>query len=130
MLLCGSEIYGDYNLKEEGHHSGEKEFERDHVKAEVAGRSRMPSFVDQIAGVEFSFEDDRIAKMLDASQSGKSSPLPHPIEFTAKTTGEVLFTLSSEEDILKEILMILSTCHECVLHRNKQTRLTSYQVRR
>lgn len=46
MLLCGSEIYGDYNLKEEEHPAGEKEFERDHIKALVAGRSRMPSFVD------------------------------------------------------------------------------------
>lgn len=56
-----------------------------------------------------------------------SNPLSQPIEFAEKKTGEVLFTLNREEDVLKEILMILSTCHECVLHHNKQTHLTSYQ---
>ncbi|KAL4445931.1 hypothetical protein ABPG74_010923 [Tetrahymena malaccensis] len=123
MLICGKETYGDYNLIDL---NPQIVFERNQKTAEKANRMRTPTYTDEKSGVEYCFRDVNLENLLKDQENDTSEILQIPIQFQCLQNNQKLYELNTQKQLANELLMLLSTCHECVLQQGKDGR-KSYQ---
>ena len=108
MLVVGDSTYGDLNIND-----NQESFLAINPSQDIRQRKREPTFKNK-DGVDYCFEDTQILQ--DVTQH---RPLQRQI-----VLNDVHYQYQS--DLIKECLMILSCCHECVANIEGNT--VTYQV--
>ena len=53
--------------------------------------------------------------------------MDNSIIFQSKRTKETLFSITTQKELMEEYLMVLSTCHECIIDSEKNDGMVRYQ---
>ena len=106
LCVIGNRLYGEKDILK--------------PKTPEGGRSsrRRPTFTDEKAGVDYTFED----KTLDQDLAEATSP-----KLQLKVTGVPNYAIQSQSELIREFLKCLSLCHDCVLQKESDGSL-NYQV--
>ena len=75
---------------------------------------RKPTFIDTKNQVLFSFKDDYMERMIKNEVSGDQLNL----DFT-NSKGEVIYSTEHTSDLVKDFMLSLSLCHDCILEYDK-----------
>ena len=114
IAVIGDELYGDQEIL----NSNQNPEERPESKLK-----RTISFTDNKNGIDFSFVDKRLEKLLANREGDKQ------INFEMRTADQTkkTFEAAKQSDLVREFFMLLATCHECLVESHDDGSKT-YQV--
>ncbi|KAL4496106.1 hypothetical protein ABPG72_015528 [Tetrahymena utriculariae] len=111
LKLCciGNQLYGDQKILQELSSPQKRK------------RSlRKPTLVDENSEIVFYKKDENLVKVINGI--GNFS-IDHFQMYDSKTQSKSLFTLITQRDVAHEYLMLLATCHECVIEQKDQSEM-------
>ncbi|CAD8146015.1 unnamed protein product [Paramecium octaurelia] len=108
LCVCGETIYGDlsmFNKQEITTFVGNQILRRQSTL-----HRRRSTLVNEKAGIEYAFSGDKIQQIITETDPSKNPNIDLMID---------KYLIRNQGDLVKENLMLLATCHECVLEQQE-----------
>ena len=110
--LIGAHLYGDTHVIEN--------------KPRKSVRKSMTMGNKNDSEIEYDFEDSCLNLIINGAADEKQNPRID-VELPGAKNGEAKFVYKWQGDLVNEFFYILSQCHECLIERDEDTDLVSYQ---
>ncbi|CAD8070330.1 unnamed protein product [Paramecium sonneborni] len=104
ISVCGNEIYGDVSMFDK--HELNTFVENQILRRQSTLHQRRSTVVNEKAGIEYTFSGAVIQSIITETDPNKNPNIELQVD---------KYLIRNQGDLVKENLMLLATCHECVL---------------
>lgn len=82
--------------------------------------------VDERSNIIYEFNDTRLRKLIKAGTGNSMEMEGFPVRFNDRS-GQTVFEINNQKELVHEMLQMMATCHECIIERKKETGYIHYQ---